>query len=123
MPLVDLSKTYTAHAQSFSSIELREWTGADYWAVGKIEEWQPSSGGLMVLLRHHERVKEYAERLMVLPQNWGSTPAAMLAVLNGADTLKVERTIIGFFTEAERSSRPQTSSTGTPESRSATSEA
>jgi hypothetical protein len=122
MTVVTLSKSYTVHEKSFSMIEFREWTGADYWAVGKIEEWQPA-GGQMALIRHHDRVKEYAERLMVLPQGWNVAPVSMLAVLNGADTLKVERAIIGFFTEAERSSRPPTSSSGEQESPSATLEA
>lgn len=113
---VKLSRRYEAHGATFDEVALREPTGADYWALGPIQEWQPMGEGGAVLLTYHETIRAYAERLMT-----GGDAAARLAVLDLGDTLKVEAQVKDFFRRAELSSRPPTSSSGKPEKASQTS--
>lgn len=101
---IKLSQRYEAHGATFDAIALREPTGADYWALGPIEAWQPNGAGGAALLTFNEVIRAYAERL------GGDGAVAKLAVLNLADTLKVEDAVRDFFRKAEASNRPATSS-------------
>lgn len=103
---VPLSKTYEVHGVAFNSLTLREPTGVDYWSIGPIGEWQPTDGG-NVLISLRDAIRSYAERLVVAPT--GTTGLDALAVLGLADTLKVERAVKDFFTEAVKLNEPQTS--------------
>lgn len=103
---IKLSQRYEAHGQTFDAITLREPTGADYWHIGPIAEWQPVGDGVAQVV-YHDKVKAYAERLVKAPD--GMIAAAMLGVLSLGDTLKVERAVRDFFTEAARSKEPATS--------------
>ena len=104
---VRLSRSYEAHGETFDSITLREPTGADYWALGPIQELQPVGDG-HALLTHTDTIKAYAERLI------GDRAPGRLAVLDLADTLKVEAAVRDFFSTAMARNRPQTSSSGAP---------
>ena len=105
---IQLSRMYEAHGSAFDTLTLREPTGADYWHVGgRPREWQPLGEGV-ALITHFDRVKAYAERIA------GDNAPARLAVLDLADTMKVEAAVLDFFTEAMRSNEPSTSSSGTP---------
>lgn len=103
---IKLSQPYVVHQQTFNTLELREPTGADYWHVGPIQEWQRAGDGV-ALITYHDKIADYARRLAQPPQ--GLATEAMLAALNLSDAMKVSRAVEDFFTEAERSSRPQTS--------------
>lgn len=122
----DLSEVYTVHGVAFDAIELRAPTANEYWQHGKVEEWQPLPGGGATLVSYREAVKAYADILptrVYLKKAPAAAPVGVSDVLNLADTLKLEAEIIAFFTEAARSNRPATSSSGEPEKASETSEA
>lgn len=100
--IIKLSKAYEAHGQSFTSVTLRAPTFADFAKIGHIEEWQPTPSG-PVLVRHHDRVQTYLDRLLAAPE------PGSLASLNLADTLALNRAVAGFFRDAETSKTPPTS--------------
>lgn len=102
---IKLSRRYEAHGATFDAITLREPTGADYWHLGAIAEWQPAGEG-MALITYHEKVRAYAERLVTAP---AGVAVATLAVLDLADTLKVDRAVRDFFQAANSSNAPPTS--------------
>lgn len=112
---VNLSRRYEAHGATFDAMVLREPTGADYWALGPIEAWQPNGSGGAVLLIYHEVIRAYAERLA------GDNGAARLAVLDLGDTFRIEAAVRDFFRKAEASTRPATSSSTEPAKASLTS--
>lgn len=122
----DLSRVYELHDVVFDAVELRAPTGAEYWRIGKVEEWQPVPGGGAALITYREVIKEYAD---VLPQRVflkkvpAAVPPGLVDVLDLADTLKLEAEIVAFFTEAAKSNRPATSSSGEQAKGSSTSEA
>lgn len=103
---IPLSRTYEALGVSFNSVSLREPTGVEYWSIGPIAEWQPVGEGA-AQITYHEKVREYVDRLIQPPQ--GLTAAAALGVLSLGDTLKVERAVKDFFTEANKSAAMPTS--------------
>ncbi|WP_054308919.1 phage tail assembly protein [Mesorhizobium sp. 1M-11] len=103
---VPLSKKYQVHGVAFDSLTVREPTGAEYWSIGPIAEWQPTGDGT-VMVSHRDALRSYAERLVEAPA--GATAPAILAVLSLADTLRIEGALKGFFTEAVRLNEPPTS--------------
>lgn len=103
---VPLSKKYEVHGVVFDSLTVREPTGVEYWALGPIAEWQSAESGV-AYVSYHEVVRSYAERLVQVPT--GATAAAVLGVLNLSDTMKIDRAVKGFFTEAAKSKEPLTS--------------
>lgn len=109
--VIKLSQRYEVHGAAFDAITMREPTGADYWALGPIAETQPGPNGGIAVITFHDKKRDYAERLINLD-------AGALAVLNLADTLKVEQAVTDFFIEARSSNKPSTSSSGEPASRS-----
>lgn len=122
----DLSRVYELHGVAFDAVELRAPTANEYWRIGKVEEWQPVPGGGAALVTYREAIKEYADVLVsrVFMQKAAVTaPAGVVDVLDLSDTLKLEAEVVAFFTEAAKSNRPATSSSGSPDKDSATSEA
>lgn len=104
--IIKLSRTYEVLGKTFNTLTLREPTGADFWHVGQISEWQPVGDGAVQIV-YHDKVREYAERLTEGPD--GATAEAVLAVLSLPDALKVEQGVKDFFIEAIRSNKPVTS--------------
>ena len=103
---IPLSKKYEVHGIAFDGLTAREPTGVEYWSTGPIAEWQPTENG-SVLVVHRDALRSYAERLIEAPT--GTTTLAVLAVLSLADSLRVERVVKDFFSEAVRLNEPQIS--------------
>lgn len=89
---VELSKTYAIGETSFSAVELREPTFADYRQIGPAFDVQRG-----LVIRDPAAIFAYADRLVTSPAH------GALAALNLADTLAVEDAIVGFFIEARKS--------------------
>lgn len=109
---VTLSRTYGETGKQVKKLIFREPKWSDYMAIGDIEEWQPVdlNEGRAMLMHHTDRVQQYAETLLKEP----FTPAD-LAVLNLADTFKVQSVITDFFKKARAPQKKPTASSGDTE--------
>jgi len=78
----------------FQQVKLREPTYKDIFmsGLGRPFEWQPGSNGA-IYIAFPDVVAKYAERLLVTPDQY---PA--IGQLGPADSLRLERAIVGFFT-------------------------
>lgn len=102
--VIKLSRSYEALGKTFDQLTLREPTGADFWHVGQISEWQRLGEEVAAQITYHDKVHEYATRLARGPE--GTTAEAVLGVLSLADSLKVWGGVRDFFIEALRSNTP-----------------
>ncbi|QKV20241.1 hypothetical protein [Oricola thermophila] len=108
---IELSRTYGEGSEPFSSLTFREPRWQDFVDLGEIEEWQPVGGDdgthRPMVIRHHDVVAAYAERLVMPPRT-----AADLQVLDLKDALSVHGVIRDFFATARASTTPQAASSG-----------
>lgn len=109
---VTLSKGYAGAGGGFSELKFRPPRWADFIALGDIEEWQPvgddeAGKPRFMLIRHHDVVAQYAERLVEAPRTAGD-----LEILELADAIAVHDRIRDFFAKARASSKRPTDSSG-----------
>lgn len=113
MTIIKLSRTYTAHGKTFDTVELREPTYKDLFmsGLGMPFEWQVSPAGTPMRVSYPQVVDSYISRLAKNPS------AEYLAELVAIDALRLEKALIGFFTEpAKTSPEPPISSSSEPAS-------
>lgn len=99
---VKLSRSYTVHAETFDTVELREPTYKDIYmsGLGLPFDWQ-KSGGNMVRIEYPEVIDAYVRRLAMAPT------AENLTELSAVDSKRIVSALFDFFFEA-----PKTQSTG-----------
>lgn len=109
--VVPLSRGYPAAkgAAAVAALEFRAPRWDDYFEVGPVSEWQQSPEGAPLLIRHQDRVANYAFRLC---QTDGAQ--VVIPMLDLADSFAVEDAIMSFFSDAraKQSSESSTSSSG-----------
>lgn len=98
-----LSKTYTLGDATFSSLLYREPRYPDYVAEGLPQQWVYGDGN-RVLQTSTEIIHAYVDRLF--------ERSDQAQIVNLADTLKIEDTILDFFSEARISNATQADSSG-----------
>lgn len=103
---ITLSKSYTAHGKTFDTVTVREPTYREIYmdALGKPQEWQPSSGGVPVHVTYPSVVDDYLKRLIVEPGY------ECVGELSAADAMALERAVCGFFHDTTASTKPSTRS-------------
>lgn len=99
---ISLSRAYTAGSETFSAVELRDPTYADYRRIGPVYDFQRG-----LVLRDREAIFAYVDALVTRPA------AGALAVLDLADAMALEDHILDFFIAARKSiASPTNSSSG-----------
>lgn len=103
--VIKLSRSYEAHGQVFDTVTLREPKLRDHFALGEPAGLQPGADDIPVMVERFDIIAAYAERLAVA----GKPGMECLQDLDLADAFAVKEAIIGFFSEARRQRRAQTS--------------
>lgn len=116
---VKLSKSYTAHAEVFSAVTMREPTFRDIYVdgLGLPQELQPTPSGGAMVVTNYEVIGLYINRLAVKPT------AECLTELSAIDAGRLSKAVIGFFREAiEPKSTDDGSSSGSASTSTASAE-
>jgi hypothetical protein len=95
---VKLSQSYSNPHEGgvlFDTVELREPRYKDIFmdGLGEPQEYQPNGRGGAVLVTHYETIAKYIDRLAVKPTS------DLLGQVSAIDALRLQKAVLGFFTE------------------------
>ena len=110
---ITLTKPIVGH-ETVRELELREPTWNEYSELGDPFVWAPRGDDMVVATPIMDRVKAYAERLVLMNGREGDP--LILGQLCLADSRAVKDAVLGFFLAAEKATEASPSSSTTSSS-------